>query len=91
MQELLTDFLSISYHELEKLNLEAKEKRRDRSDINLSELEKKYREYLEKTESIKAVTVAFSDLEGRFHMLDYDKKYLLESSNNLTYDGSSVR
>jgi len=91
MQEQLTDFLTISYHELERLNLEAKEKRRDRSDINLSELEKKYREYLEKTESIKAVTVAFSDLEGRFHMLDYDKKYLLESSSNLTFDGSSVR
>jgi len=91
MQELLTDFLTVSYHELERLNLEAKEKRRNRGDINLSGLEKKYREYLKQTESIKAVTVAFSDLEGRFHMLDYDKKYLLESSSNLTFDGSSVR
>ena len=26
---------------------------------------------------IKAVTVLFSDLEGRLHLLDYDKKFLL--------------
>jgi glutamine synthetase len=91
MENSLSNFLTISYQELEKLNLEAKEKRKDRDDTNLSELEKKYRKYLEETESIKAITVAFSDLEGRFHMLDYDKKYLLESSNNLTFDGSSVR
>ncbi|MDG7115613.1 glutamine synthetase beta-grasp domain-containing protein, partial [Streptococcus pneumoniae] len=40
---------------------------------------------------IKAVTVGFSDLEGRFHMLDYDKKFLLKSHDNLTFDGSSIR
>jgi len=33
---------------------------------------------------IKAVTVMFSDLEGRLHMLDYDKKFLLNSYDNLT-------
>lgn len=91
METVFTDFLSLSYRELEKLNLEAKDKRRNRGSRDFLELEKKYKEYLEKTESIKAVTVAFSDLEGRFHMLDYDKKYLLESSSNLTFDGSSVR
>jgi glutamine synthetase len=40
---------------------------------------------------IKAVTVLFSDLEGRLHMLDYDKKFLIKSYDNLTFDGSSIR
>ena len=38
---------------------------------------------------IKEVTVLFSDLEGRLHMLDYDKKFLIKSFDNLTFDGSS--
>src|SRR6185369_2123490 len=37
------------------------------------------------------VTVCFSDLEGRLHMLDYDKKFLLKAADNLTFDGSSIR
>jgi glutamine synthetase len=37
------------------------------------------------------VTVLFSDLEGRLHMLDYDKKFLVKSWDNLTFDGSSIR
>src|SRR5581483_6942050 len=37
------------------------------------------------------VTVCFTDLEGRLHMLDYDKKFLLRSQDNLTFDGSSIR
>ncbi len=40
---------------------------------------------------IRAVTVCFSDLEGRFHTLDYDKDFLLAHENNLTFDGSSIR
>jgi glutamine synthetase len=35
--------------------------------------------------------VLFSDLEGRLHLLDYDKKFLLGSYENLTFDGSSIR
>ena len=35
--------------------------------------------------------MCFSDLEGRLHMLDYDKKFLLKNADNLTFDGSSVR
>jgi glutamine synthetase len=35
--------------------------------------------------------VLFSDLEGRLQMLDYDKKFLLKSYDNLTFDGSSIR
>ncbi len=33
----------------------------------------------------------FSDLEGRLHLLDYDKKFLLGAYENLTFDGSSIR
>src|SRR5881397_3790957 len=29
--------------------------------------------------------------EDRLHMLDYDKKFLLKSWDNLTFDGSSIR
>src|SRR5258708_3645411 len=47
--------------------------------------------YLADQKGIKAVTVCFSDLEGRLHMLDYDKKFLLKSADNLTFDGSSIR
>ena len=41
--------------------------------------------------AFKAVTVCFSDIEGRLHMLDYDKDFLLKSHDNLTFDGSSIR
>ena len=47
--------------------------------------------YLTDEKRIKAVTVCFTDLEGRFHMLDYDKKFLLKAADNLTFDGSSIR
>jgi glutamine synthetase len=47
--------------------------------------------FLADEKRIKAVTVCFTDLEGRFHMLDYDKKFLLKSADNLTFDGSSIR
>ena len=84
----LRNFLEIPYDELEKLNLVAKEKQ---NTVSISELEKYYRDYLEKEKKIKAVTLCFSDIEGRFHMLDYDKKFLLAGADNLTFDGSSIR
>ncbi len=83
------DFLELSYEELEDLNLEAKQQRKDRVDIG--KLREQRLKYLADTKSIKAVTVLFSDLEGRLHMLDYDKKFLVGASDNLTFDGSSVR
>lgn len=87
----LVDFLNLTYRDLEQLNLKNKKKREDRSPSNLKKLETEYKKYLEKEEKIKAVIVAFSDLEGRFHTIDYDKKFLLESDSNLTFDGSSVK
>ncbi len=84
----LKNFLEIPYDELEELNLKAKEARDKKSP---QEQEKEYSAYLVKERHIKAVTLCFSDLEGRFHMLDYDKKFLLDSAENLTFDGSSIR
>ncbi|MGP6190083.1 MAG: glutamine synthetase family protein [Vulcanimicrobiaceae bacterium] len=85
----LRDFLALSYGELEDLNLAAKQQRRDRVPPH-AVLEQRLK-YLTDEPRIKAVTVLFSDLEGRLHMLDYDKKFLLKSHDNLTFDGSSIR
>ena len=84
----LKSFLEIPYDTLEEMNLKAAEKAESVSTVVL---EKEYRAYLQKEKKIKAVSLCFSDIEGRFHMLDYDKKFLLESSDNLTFDGSSIK
>jgi glutamine synthetase len=85
----LRDFLMLPYGELEELNLEAKKQRRDR--VAPDKIQEARLKYLTDEKRIKAVTVMFSDLEGRLHMLDYDKKFLLKSADNLTFDGSSIR
>ncbi len=85
----IRDFLEISYDELEALNLEAKEQRLNRTPAD--KLREQRMKYLADEKRIKAVTVCFTDLEGRLHMLDYDKKFLLKSEDNLTFDGSSIR
>ncbi|MBI5123591.1 glutamine synthetase [Candidatus Roizmanbacteria bacterium] len=84
----LKNFLEIPYAKLEEMNLEAIEKA---DKLTPTELEKEYRAYLLKEKRLKAVTLCFSDIEGRFHMLDYDKKFFLDSADNLTFDGSSIR
>ena len=85
----LRNFLALSYDELEELNLKAKEQRRNR--VASHKVQEERLKYLTDEKRIKAVTVLFSDLEGRLHMLDYDKKFLLKSWDNLTFDGSSIR
>lgn len=85
----LRDFLEIPYDELEELNLQAKAQRVGR--VPADQLQEERSRYLANEKRIKAVTVLFSDLEGRLHMLDYDKKFLLKSADNLTFDGSSIR
>jgi glutamine synthetase len=89
MSNELRNFLTISYDELEDLNLGAKEQRKNR--VALHKVQEQRLKYLTDEKRIKAVTVLFSDLEGRLHMLDYDKKFLLKSWDNLTFDGSSIR
>jgi glutamine synthetase len=83
------NFLELSYDELEEMNLKAKEQRRKR--VAIDKLQEERLKWLTDTKGVKAVTVLFSDLEGRLHMLDYDKKFLLKSFDNLTFDGSSIR
>jgi glutamine synthetase len=85
----LRDFLEIPYDQLEELNLEAKDQRLKR--VAPHKIAEERMKYLTDEKRIKAVTVCFTDLEGRLHMLDYDKKFLLKSADNLTFDGSSIR
>ncbi len=89
MSNPLQDFLMLSYAELEELNLHAKEQRKNR--VDPGKIQEDRLKYLTDEKRIKAVTVLFSDLEGRLHMLDYDKKFLVKSYDNLTFDGSSIR
>jgi glutamine synthetase len=85
----LRDFLEIPYDKLEEMNLEVKLARLGRTSPDA--LREARIKYLTDEKRIKAVTVCFTDLEGRLQMLDYDKKFLLKSADNLTFDGSSVR
>jgi glutamine synthetase len=89
MSTELRNFLAIPYDELEEMNLKAKKQRLDRVDPH--KIQEERLKYLTDEARIKAVTVMFSDLEGRLHMLDYDKKFLLKNYENLTFDGSSIR
>src|SRR5207248_2870145 len=89
MSNELRNFLTLSYDELEQLNLNAKEQRKNR--VPVHKVQEERLKYLTDEKRVKAVTVLFSDLEGRLHMLDYDKKFLVKNSDNLTFDGSSIR
>ena len=89
MAHSLREFLELSYAELEEMNLAAKEQRLQR--VPADQVREERMKYLQDEKRIKAVTVLFCDLEGRLHMLDYDKKFLLKSADNLTFDGSSIR
>src|SRR6195952_1069386 len=89
MDNILQDRLSLPYGELEELNLKAKEQRKNR--VPIGQIQEQRLKYLTDEKGVKAVTVLFSGLEGRLHMLDYDKKFLVKSYDNLTFDGSSIR
>jgi len=81
----LKQFLELTYDELEELNLKA------RAITDAAEAEATHVKYLNNQKHVKAVTVFFSDIEGRLHMLDYDKRFFLKSLDNLTFDGSSIK
>jgi glutamine synthetase len=89
MDSQLHNRLSLPYGELEELNLKAKEERKNRTPV--AKIQEDRLKYLTDEKRVKAVTVLFSDLEGRLHMLDYDKNFLVKSWDNLTFDGSSIR
>lgn len=85
----LSHLLDLSYSEIEAKNLDFKKHRL--AGVTSGEVRDEILEYLKFEEGIKAVTVCFTDLEGRLHMLDYDKDYVVESESNLTFDGSSIK
>ena len=68
----LRNFLAIPYDELEELNLKAKEQRRKR--VSADKVQEDRLKYLTDEKRIKAVTVLFSDLEGRLHMIGASRK-----------------
>lgn len=86
----MRSYLEIPYDQLEEMNLEAKARRASHS-VSPDDIREERIKYLTDEKGIKAITVCFTDLEGRLHMLDYDKKFLLNSVDNLTFDGSSIR
>ena len=77
--------------DLKKINLSFKEARTSLPAFQINFDAKKHVLDLLQNKEFKAVTVCFSDIEGRLHMLDYDKDFLLKSHDNLTFDGSSIR
>ncbi len=81
--------LEMTYAEIEEKNLEMKRARK--SGVPADVLKEKFLNYLKEERGIKAVTVCFTDLEGKLHTLDYDKNFLVSSHDNLTFDGSSIR
>ena len=85
----LRSFLEMPYDELEERNLAIKQQRLDR--VSIDKVAEGRRKELTDAKNLKAITVCFTDLEGRLHMLDYDKKFLLRSEDNLTFDGSSIK
>jgi glutamine synthetase len=89
MSDALRNFIEIPYAELEELNLAAKDERKRH--VAAETIREERLKYLGGEKRVKAVTVVFSDLEGRLHMLDYDKKFIIKSDDNLTFDGSSIR
>ncbi len=84
----LREFLELSYAELKTFNLGMKKDQLSGKDN--AYFSKKVLDFLEKTSPLKAVTVAFSDLEGKMQVLDYDKEFFMDSYENLTFDGSSI-
>lgn len=82
---VLKNFMELTYEELEQLNLKA------RAIKDPKKAEDTHVNSLKKNSNIKAVSVCFCDIEGRLHMLDYDKNFLLSSLDNLTFDGSSIQ
>ena len=68
----------LSYGELEDLNLAAKAQRQGR--VPMHAIQEERLKYLTDEKRIKAVTVLFSDLEGRLHMLQYRPRWTISGS-----------
>jgi len=74
--------LELSYEELRDRNLKIKHGE-VKEDVIKADLKKE--------KGVKSVIVCFSDMEGRFHMLDFAPGHVLDTEDNLTFDGSSIK
>ena len=79
-------FMELSYEELKEKNLDIREKVEKGEEVSQD-----IKEELRERSDIKAITIYFSDAEGKLHFLDYDKDHILSSEDNLTFDGSSIK
>ena len=85
----LREYLSLTYNELFEKNTEMRVLRENGKDDNY--FRDKIQSYLREERKIKAVTVCFTDIEGKMLMLDYNPGFLLDAWENLTFDGSSIK
>lgn len=88
MNDSLQDLLELSYKELKARNLKIKQDKKNGK--TREQFREEALQTLQNEEGVKAVMVAFSDLEGKLHLLDYDKEFVIGAIDNLTFDGSSV-
>ena len=84
----LRDFLEIPYDKLEEMNLA---RQTQGSTACRPTASAKSGNVPRDEKRIKASPCALRTSRAGFHMLDYDKKFLLSAADNLTFDGSSVR
>jgi glutamine synthetase len=80
--------LSLPYAELERRNRALIKLRDEKDSVYWEEFA---RTSIQKEEGITNIILCFSDIEGKLHTITYDKEFLLDSADNLTFDGSSIR
>lgn len=82
-------FSDLSFEELQKRNTLLK--RDQEAGYPGEAFQEKLVPILKEDKNVRAITVFFSDLEGKLHLLDYNKEFFLQSLDNLTFDGSSIK
>src|SRR5258708_15503903 len=88
MPNELRNFLALSYDELEDLNLEAKEQRKNR--VPIGKIQEKRLKYLADEKRIKALTVLFSDLVCRLLLEKKHKKKSKEADVEVALNGTAI-
>jgi len=81
------EYLEYSYEELQEKNLDIRNQAESGDDTISKNIKE---QLLALGGAVKAVTVYFTDLEGKLHDVDYDKDYILDAEGSITFDGSSI-
>lgn len=81
-------YLDLSAEELQRRNTSLK-RDREAGQSNRA-FQDKLIPLLKDDKTITAVTICFANLEGKLHLIDYNKDFFLDSYDNLTFDGSSI-